>query len=592
MNARSDETRGGRQGVTSRNSQYMIAPARPGLGEKSVVDRLREMGGIDVVRSLAPQGAVGPPIVVARMTGEKAAALRRSAAGRLVVELDEPLRCATASPALPHARAVATALGPGFATIVRVLGDSDQPIEGAEMHLVGQQWRAQGVTGSDGKAALTLYGELPDTLVELVVKPGTGHWGLWRGQPNLQADAVNVVTLRPLSEVREPSWGGRAMQLDRLPSEYRGAGIKIALIDTGVATTHKQLRGINRGFATVADGDGRSWSQDAIGHGTACAGIISAAWDTPKVEVMTGVRGHASEAELHVCKLPLDARCSDLVAALDYCLATGIDLVCLGLGCQRGSTIVEQRLVAAKHRGIGMVAAAGSSGGQVQFPACSPYVLAVGALGQAGTFPDDSPHAAYAASAIPIGGGFFIPAFSCRGPELDLCAPGVAVVSCQSPDGYAAFDGTSLATPHVAALAALVLAHHADFRRDFANRDSRRVERLFQILKATAQPLGQPALTGAGLPQAPLALGLRAPALTHFAPLNSGVEQMRNAMRLAGLGQPDFSEAAAPQPPRGPALISPLPLNPLSPPALIMGAEAGISDLKAAMQLAGLSAAR
>lgn len=589
MNAISDETRGG---VTSRNSPYMIAPVIPGLSGKAVTNRLQEMGGIDVVRSLAPEGAAGPLVVVARMSGGKAAALRRSTTGQLVVELDESLRCATALPALPHAPAVASALGQGFATVVRVLGDSDQPMEGAEVQLVGQQWRAQGVTDSDGKAALTLHGELPDTLEELVVKPRMGYWGLWRHQPNLQADAVNVVALRPLSEVREPGWGGRAMQLDRLPPEYRGAGIKIALIDTGVATTHKQLRSITRGFVALADEGSASWSQDAIGHGTACAGIISAAWDTPKVEVVSGVRGYASEAELHVCKLPPNARCSDLIAALDYCLATGVDLICLGLGCQRGSTIVEQRLVAAKRRGIGMIAAAGSNGGQVHFPACAPHVLAVGAIGRTGTFPDDSPHAAHAASAIATGGGFFIPAFSCRGPELDLCAPGVATVSCQSPDGYAAFDGTSLATSYVTALAALVLAHHADFRRDFANRDARRVERLFQILQATAQPLGHPALTGAGLPNAPMALGLRAPVPTYFAPLDAGVELMRDAMRLAGLGQPDFSEAAVPQPQRGRALVSPLPLSPQSPPIAACAEVGGLQDLKTAMQLAGLSAMR
>jgi subtilisin family serine protease len=383
------------------------------------------------------------------------------------------------------------------------------------------------------------------------------------------------------------------MRLDRLPPEYRGGGIKMALIDSGVAPSHKQLGGINLGFTTAAAGERGSWSQDPIGHGTACAGIISAAFDTPKVEVVAGLRGYASATELHVCKLPLDTRTSDLVAALDYCMAAGIDLVCLGFGCQRGSSIVEQRIVAAKQRGIGIIAAAGSNGGPVQFPACSPHVLAVGAIGQAGTFPEDSPHAAHAATAAAIGSGFFVPAFSCRGPELDLCAPGVAVISCQSPDGYAAHDGTSLAAPHVAALAALVLAHHTDFRRDFVNRDARRVERLFQILKETAQPLGNPALTGAGLPRAPHALGLQAQTWTPRVSFGTGVEEMRNALRHAGLFGLDSGEAPGPQPPRGPAFVAPLPLTPPSPSGMAgIGVEAGLSDLKAAMQLAGLSAGR
>jgi len=402
-----------------------------------------------------------------------------------------------------------------------------------------------------------------------------------------------VVALRPLSEVQEPGWGGRAMGLDRLPPEYRGGGIKIALIDSGVAASHKQLGDISLGFAGPAAGDGRSWLQDPIGHGTACAGIISAAWDTPKVQVVSGMRGYASAAELHACKLPRDTRASDLVAALDYCMSAGIDLICLGFGCQRGSAIVEQRVVAAKQRGIAIVAAAGSSGGPVQFPACSPHVLAVGAIGRAGTYPEDTPHAAHAAAAAVIGGGFFVPAFSCRGPEIDLCAPGVAVISCQSPDGYAAFDGTTLAAPHVAALAALVLAHHVDFRRDFANRDARRVERLFQILKETAQPLGHPALTGAGLPRAAAALGLQAPVWTPHVSIGTGMEEMRSALRHTSLFGLDAGDVPEPDLQRGPAFVAPLPLTPQWPQTMGgTGVKAGLSDLRAAMLLAGLSAGR
>lgn len=601
MNARANETSGSernplggaREAVSARSSQYMVAPTRPDLGEKTVLDRLQDAGGVEIVRSLAAHAAGGPPVMVVRMTTTKAQSLRRSAGRALVIEPDEPLQWAAALEGWSHAPAVTNALGHGFATTVQVLSDSDAPLERAEVQLIGQQWRTQGVTGSDGKVALILYGELPDTVMELVVKPHAGHWGLWKGQPKLQADAVNVVALRPLSEVREPGWGGRAMGLDRLPPEYRGGGIKIALIDSGIASSHKQLGGISQGFASAATGDSRSWSLDPMGHGTACAGIISAAWDTPKVQVVSGVRGYASEAELHACKLPLGGRASDLVAGLDYCMAAGIDLVCLGFGCQGGSTIVEQRVVAAKQRGIGIIAPSGSRGGPVQFPACSPHVLAVSAIGRAGTFPEDSPHAAHVPSAAAIGSDFFVPAFSCGGPEVDLCAPGVAVISCQSPDGYAAHDGTSLAAPHVAALAALLLAHHVDFRRDFASRDARRVERLFQILKETAQPLGNPALTGAGLPRAAVALGLQAQIWTPHVPFGTGVEEMRDALRHAGLFGLDSGEGPAPQLQRGPAFVAPLPLTPMWPQAVGgVGVDAGLSDLKAAMLMAGLSAGR
>jgi subtilisin len=347
------------------------------------------------------------------------------------------------------------------------------------------------------------------------------------------------------------------------------------------------LSHIDRGFE-IDSRDGRIWSQDALGHGTPCAGIIAAASNG-----VSGIRGYAPEAELHVCKLPLDAHCSDLAVALDYCIGAGIDVACIGFGCERGSAIVEQRIAAAKHRGgMAVVAAAGNLGGSVQFPACSRHALAVGAIGQLGTFPEDGPQAAQAAQAIPAAGGLFVPAFSCRGLELDLCAPGVAVISCQSPEGYAVCDGTSLAAAHVAAVAGLVLAHHADFRREFANRDAGRVERLFQILKETAQPVGQPWQTGAGLPDAVRALGRPSQVRFAFAAFHVGVAEMRNAVRMAGLGEPDGREMIFAEPPRGPAAITQLPLNP-SPltSTMELGGEAGMQTLKDAMQLAGLSAA-
>jgi subtilisin family serine protease len=352
------------------------------------------------------------------------------------------------------------------------------------------------------------------------------------------------------------------------------------------------LAKINYGI-DVRGGDARSWSQDQLGHGTPCAGIIGAASDT-SAATPHGVRGIAQDAELHICRLPHDARCSDLVAALDYCLQAGIDIACLGFGCRRGSAIVEQRIMAAKQQGVAMVAAAGNAAAAVQFPACSPHVLAVGAVGEVGTYPQDSPQAAQAAAGMPASGGLFVPQFSCRGPELDLCAPGVAVVSCQSPDGYAACDGTSLAAAHVAALAALMLAHHGDFQRDFSDRNGRRVERLFQILKDAAQPVADPALTGAGLPDAARALGFASQPWPLGLPLDAGLEQMRHAIthgeRLhSGLGETRFAEAI--EPPRGPAAVTHLPLTPPLPTTMMEG-QVGIDALKAAMRRAGLSASR
>ena len=595
MTTSSDEMRSAaprsdrRRRPSARNSYYMIAPAGLGLTKQMLIDRLDRAGGVEIVRTYAERGITSPPIAVVLMSDENAAALRRSTAGTLVIEPDRFLRAASfAGWSTQSLATLATAtLGPGFTATIRVSTEEGRPVEHAEVRLVGEQWAAQGLTDPDGKVDLFLYGELPETVAELVIKPRSGCWGLWRHQPELQAGALNSFTLQPLALPDELDWGGKAMRLDRLPAECRGTGIKIALVDSGVAVSHKQLAKIDHGI-DARGGDGRSWSQDVIGHGTPCAGIICASADA----AARGIRGYAPESELHVCGLPAGARCSDLVAVLDYCLQAGIDLVCLGFGCERGSAIVEQRIAAAKQQGVGIIAAAGNTAGPVQFPACSPHVVAVGAIGELGKFPEDSPQAALAAVAAAASRPF-VPPFSCRGPELDLCAPGVAVIACQSPDGYAACDGTSLAAAHVAALAVLLLAHHGDFKGDFVRRDFRRVERLFQILKDTAQPMGHPWQTGAGLPDAARALGLPSQRWPRSVPLDAGLGEMRNAIRHVELLHSGVGEPVAFEPPRGPAKVSSLPLS--SGPLAFQadgGGKASIHELKAAMTMAGLSGAR
>jgi subtilisin family serine protease len=150
----------------------------------------------------------------------------------------------------------------------------------------------------------------------------------------------------------------------------------------------------------------------------------------------------------------------------------------------------------------------------VQFPASTVHALAVGAVGKTGEFPPDSFHATQVLQGFEGRQGYFPAKFSCFGPEVDVCAPGVAIVSSLPPDDFAAWDGTSMATPHVTGMAALVLAHHPDFKGQFQARNANRVERLFQIIKesATPMPIADATRVGVGMPNVALALGLSAAA--------------------------------------------------------------------------------
>src|SRR5262249_48108790 len=136
-------------------------------------------------------------------------------------------------------------------------------------------------------------------------------------------------------------------------------------------------------------------------------------------------------------------------------------------------------------------------------------------------------------------------------------APGVGVISTVPPNNLGALDGTAAAAPHIAALAALVLAHHPDFRNGYRMRGAARADRLFEILRASCRPLSfhDRLRVGARLPAAVTAVG-RAPGLTH-----PTLGTLWAAMTYAGLtpasitlpsmsGIPGAGTVPAPTPPR------------------------------------------
>lgn len=579
----SAQSRSSHSRVASRLSQYLVAPSVTGVGEREFTDRLRGFSCIEMVHTIAPIGMLSPPVAVVRADAKTAAGLASELGGSAVVEPDELLLAAALANTAEAARyAIAVpASEAGFTVEIRVAGNMGEPVADATVQLIGRSFTAQALTGRDGKATLTLAGEAAGSVTELRVEPREGYWGSRIVEPELRPGGENVVALRAIDNQAGRGWAERAMCFDRLPRQCRGSGARIAVIDTGVEKAHRQLEALSHGSPGV-DGKSAAWSSDASGHGTFCAGIIAA-----RENAETGFSGYAPDAEMHVFRLPDVPRSSDLLAALTYCIESEIDVAFLGYGCRHGSLIVEQCLDAAKQHGVALVAAAGNTGGPVQFPASSRHVLAVAGLGYEDS-PADTVQTDDLAIPVGLGSGYYVPGFSCKGYELDLCAPAVGIVSCQAPNAYAVRAGTSLAAAHVAALAALVVAHHQDFRTDFAARNGARVERLFQILKASARPLSDVALTGAGLPDAAAALGL-VPELT----VRDGLEEMLYAMRRAGLypgreiGAGNGSRRA---PARGAADVAQWPLRP---PLMPEGQphpirDANLRDLAEALRAAGL----
>ncbi len=529
-----DSSASRQRNVRQRKSQFLVAPRRHGalqmmglapLNFNVVEQALRDAPDIDVIDKIAPKQAVGAlgtvgtglqegGVLVTLMNDEKASALVLQAQGQLIVERDQSLQLLDANYAQP---AMVTCnlpvSGASFTAEFLVTGEGGKPVAGAEVYLFGSLLPAQGVSDAGGRVKLVLYGESASSLRQLYVKPRSDYWSYCQQQPDVSDSELNIIGLRPLSEwptlknfprQQQLTWGQKAMRVDQLPPTYRGQGVRVAVIDSGCATTHADLTQVSHGYDIVNKAkDTSTWTVDSISHGSHCTGVIAG------MDSSSGIRGFAPDAEIHACKLFPGGQVSQLIDALEYCIEKQVDVVNLSLGGAEPSEALEQQILRAKQAGIACVVAAGNSGGPVQYPGSSPNVLTVAAIGRINEFPGDSYHTQTMTPQVDVN-GFFAARFSCYGPEVAVCAPGVAITSSVPDNNFAAWDGTSMAAPHVTGLAALVLAHHPDFRTALRTRSAQRVDRLFQIIKMSCQPvmLGDPRRTGFGLPDAPRAVGI------------------------------------------------------------------------------------
>jgi len=546
-------------GIRTRPERYLVAVAPP-TDARDLAAELDRDADISVVRTIGRARPAGsyPNIAVIETTAERAAAL--AAEPYLYVEIDQPLTSGLAPAAQSRDAAVAP-IGDLQRVVVQVRDDSGRPIEDAAVGLLGGPFPAAGYTEEDGTVELSVPTETIVRATEMLVRPRRGCWPVRVNRPWLRANETvtavceRITTSHPeFPEHALDSWGARAMGFDRLPPTHRGHGVRIALVDTGVAIGHPDLTGRITEGRDVVGRDAKSWQEDSIGAGTHHAVLIAGRDDG------TGVVGLAPEAEVHVCRIAPGGWCADLIEALDYCVEQQIDVALIAAGVAEPSWLLADKAQEAFRGGVACVAAAGDAAGPVAYPAGLPGVLGVGAIGCLGTFPPGSGYAAQLTGLPTAPEGLFAAHFGNSGAGLDCCAPGVAIISGLPPATYGPLDGTATAAAHVAAVAGLVLAHHPQFRpepgRSAMVRDASRVQRLFQVILASCRPLPQldPTRAGAGLPDAAVAAGavpwgmhapLRAPFRTEFsgslgpqAPdeqVAAALAPVRAAMRSAGL---------------------------------------------------------
>lgn len=226
-------------------------------------------------------------------------------------------------------------------------------------------------------------------------------------------------------------WGIQRVKAPQAWARARGAGVKVAIIDTGIDLEHSALKPNIAGNYNAQD-PSKSGNDDN-GHGTHVAGTVAAVFKEK------GVVGVAPEAKLYAVKV-LDADgfgdYSDVIAGIDWTVQNGMQLANMSLGADAGSDSLREAVEKASSAGVTLVAAAGNSGGAVSFPGAYPQVLAVSAL-------DESDQ---------------VTGWSSRGPEVDFIAPGNNIQSTYIGGVYLFLSGTSMAAPHVTGLAALAIS--------------------------------------------------------------------------------------------------------------------------------------
>jgi subtilisin family serine protease len=379
-----------------------------------------------------------------------------------------------------------------------IVGAEGSPLADAAVEVHGATWLdvERGRTGADGRVTLSLSGSTLGTITRLVIRPVDGHWGLDTERPALVAavDGVNRIALEPLPTTAGEvmTWGLRTMGLDRAPMPTGPGSIRVAVIDSGISNDHPDLAPTGGLDFNPSDDPTRTWSQDGSGHGTHVAGICAA------LHNQMGIVGAAAPGvELFGLRVFPEARVSKLVLALDWCIENGIDVVNLSLGSAASNETMREAVARAVAAGVVVVAAAGNSGQRVMFPAAFDGVVAVAALGDATKFPPSSPHRAHVGQHRE--GDLFAASFSCSGPEIDVIAPGVAIVSTIPGGGHAAWDGTSMACPFVTGFVARIL--QTDESLQAMPRSRARAEAVILTLRGSCRSLDMPRdLQGAGLP--------------------------------------------------------------------------------------------
>jgi type VII secretion-associated serine protease mycosin len=234
--------------------------------------------------------------------------------------------------------------------------------------------------------------------------------------------------------VRDAQWFPAYLRLGTAHQLTTGSGVPVAVVDSGVTSHIDIARNLKQGTDTVPGSNGSGQIDDKFGHGTKMAGLIAGHGHNKN----DGVLGMAPTASILPIKSvgPGDDG-TGVSSGIEWAATNGAKVINVSVAAPRGRALNEAIATATRMDAV-VVAAVGNKSDtlQLSYPAAIPEVLAVGAADRNGR------HAK----------------FSITGPEIDICAPGVDIVTTFEKDKYQKGDGTSQATAIVSGAAALVRA--------------------------------------------------------------------------------------------------------------------------------------
>lgn len=256
----------------------------------------------------------------------------------------------------------------------------------------------------------------------------------------VQLCPVRVKFCKPLAE-QVIDWGIKTLCVHEIWKETRGEDVNIAILDTGIID-HPDLKLNIKGGINFSTSDPKDYV-DRAGHGTHVAGIIGASDNTE------GVVGVANKANLYAVKVLGDSGAGSfemIVKGIDWAIENKMDIITMSLGSSYPSDIIHEAIKKAYKKNITVVAAAGNDGEKdpdpdsntMNYPARYPETIAVGSVNK---YLDRS-------------------WFSSNGEELDIMAPGEEIYSTYLKNEYAILSGTSMATPFITGVLALIISKH------------------------------------------------------------------------------------------------------------------------------------